>query len=353
MPTYSNVFSSSDLHLLRREAKERIGIEVLYLALKNEATNFGRSYAPGILSLVAIIDSGLNYHNEISPDRIVACYDAVDETGSIRDETGHGTAIAGIIGGTGSPDGHSGLAPAVEFIIVKVGAPPLSDWESSGSIPTFFITKALQWIDDKRTLIEAKTGRHLGAVCLATAGGPIAISPDPGWAITPTGIVIRKLSTFGVPIVVGSGNTFADGQGEGMHWPAILPKCISIGSTYDADYCSTKYGVKGKIDEIAFYSNRTLTGEYQTTLFAPGSIITSISNANPNGPADIEGTSAATPVACGAILLLQELYFMRNGAWPSTEFTSNILKETATRLVDSKTNKPYRLLSLSNIAKTF
>ncbi len=73
---------------------------------------------------VALIDSGLNPSADVDASRITAFYDFTQ--GGIlttpSDGFGHGTHVAGLIGGTGalSNGEYMGVAPDVHFVVAKV-----------------------------------------------------------------------------------------------------------------------------------------------------------------------------------------------------------------------------------------
>lgn len=71
---------------------------------------------------VAIIDSGVYPHNSIihNRDRIVAFKDFLYEKELPYDDSGHGTAIAGIIAGESEDERNTGLAPYVNIVALKV-----------------------------------------------------------------------------------------------------------------------------------------------------------------------------------------------------------------------------------------
>jgi serine protease AprX len=66
---------------------------------------------------VALIDSGVFNHKALQ-GRIVASFDFTDGTGKGLDELGHGTHVAGIIGG--SDGDFRGVAPGVSIVSLKV-----------------------------------------------------------------------------------------------------------------------------------------------------------------------------------------------------------------------------------------
>lgn len=75
---------------------------------------------------VAILDTGIGFHpdlfSSVSASRLVHFLDTVNGEKNYYDDNGHGTHIAGIIGGTGtySPTALTGIAPNCHFVGIKV-----------------------------------------------------------------------------------------------------------------------------------------------------------------------------------------------------------------------------------------
>ncbi len=94
---------------------------------------------------VAVFDSGIGEHPDLDQSRILAAVDftsgdsVISSNGS--DNYGHGTAVAGIIGGTGkgSAGAFPGVAPAVDFVDVKVVG-------DDGSGLTSNLIQAIDWV---------------------------------------------------------------------------------------------------------------------------------------------------------------------------------------------------------------
>lgn len=74
---------------------------------------------------VAIFDTGIGYHPDLFPEkqnRLVDFLDTVYGKKNYYDDNGHGTHIAGILGGSGSACNHlyEGIAPGCHFVVIKV-----------------------------------------------------------------------------------------------------------------------------------------------------------------------------------------------------------------------------------------
>lgn len=74
---------------------------------------------------VAIFDTGIGYHPDLFPknqNRLVDFLDTVYGKKNYYDDNGHGTHIAGILGGNGNACNHlfDGIAPDCHFVVIKV-----------------------------------------------------------------------------------------------------------------------------------------------------------------------------------------------------------------------------------------
>ncbi len=70
---------------------------------------------------VAVLDTGLAPHPDFK-SRVVGWRDCIYRKEKCYDDNGHGTHVAGILGGSGQMSGGilSGIAPLCRFVIVKV-----------------------------------------------------------------------------------------------------------------------------------------------------------------------------------------------------------------------------------------
>ncbi len=93
---------------------------------------------------VAVLDTGIGSHPDFE-DRLVAFYDFVNNRQSAYDDSGHGTHVAGCIGGSGrlSNGRFSGIAPTCRFCVGKV-----LDEKGEGSIESMY--QGLLWVMENR-----------------------------------------------------------------------------------------------------------------------------------------------------------------------------------------------------------
>ena len=200
-----------------------------------------------------IIDTGINLnHNEFG-GRAKSGFDAVDG-GSADDCNGHGTHVAGTVGGR-----TYGVAKGVKLVAVRV-----LDCKGSGS--NAGVIQGINWVTNNAAR---------PAVANMSLGGGASSAVDQAVANS-----IAKGVTYGV--AAGNENTNACNSS-----PARTPAAITVGATTNTD-------------ARASYSN------YGTCLdiFAPGSNITSSWYTSSGATNTISGTSMATPHVVGAAALV-------------------------------------------------
>ena len=104
---------------------------------------------------VVVIDTGIAYdHADLGGGygpgyRVVGGYDfsgtAANNPFDFGSMGGHGTAVAGIIGG--SDPQHLGVAPGVDFVSLRV-------FDNNGNGSLNWVSEALQWVDANRNSFE-------------------------------------------------------------------------------------------------------------------------------------------------------------------------------------------------------
>ncbi len=200
-----------------------------------------------------IVDTGLRMTHTEFTDRILrsAYIDFGDNTGA-EDCNGHGTHVAGIIGGT-----TFGVAKGVSLIPVKV-----LNCNGNGSITD--IVTALQWVvTDHLAGVPAVLNMSLG-----------------GFASSAVDAAVSAVIADGVTVVVAAGN---DNDNSCNYSPARVPAAITVGAT--------------SIDDaIASFSNHGSCND----LFAPGSKILSAWRFSDTDTNTLSGTSMAAPHVTGA-----------------------------------------------------
>jgi subtilisin family serine protease len=223
-------------------------------------TNGAYTYnATGAGVTAYIIDTGILYtHNEFA-GRASFGFDAFG--GSGVDCNGHGTHVAGTVGGT-----TYGVAKSVTLVGVRV-------LNCSGSGTTSGVIAGIDWV----------TANHAGAaVANMSLGGGASTSLDQAVANSIT-------SGVSYAIAAGNGNQGGKAQNACNYSPARVPAAMTIGATNSSD-------------QKASWSNYGSCVDW----FAPGVGITSAWYSSTSATNTISGTSMATPHVTGvAALYLQ------------------------------------------------
>jgi subtilisin family serine protease len=201
-----------------------------------------------------IIDTGIRYSHNDFGGRAVFGYDALGGNGS--DCNGHGTHVAGTVGGA-----TYGVAKAVRLVAVRV-------LNCSGSGTTSGVIAGVNWV----------TGNH-------TAGTPaVANMSLGGGASSALDTAVRNSIADGVSYAVaaGNGNVLGQAQNACNYSPARVAEAMTIGATDSSD-------------RKASWSNYGSCVDW----FAPGVSITSAWYNSNTATRTISGTSMATPHTAG------------------------------------------------------
>jgi subtilisin family serine protease len=239
-----------------------------------------------------VIDTGIRFSHSQFGGRAISGFDSVDG-GQATDCHGHGTHVAGTIGGS-----TYGVAKGVTLIGVRV-------LSCSGSGTTSGVISGVNWV----------TGNHQAgqpAVANMSLGGGISSALD---------TAVRNSIADGVTYAIAAGNSNANACNAS---PARVAEAITVGATTSSDV-------------RASFSN------YGTCLdiFAPGQSITSAWSTSNNATRTISGTSMATPHAAGvAALYLQD----NPGASPAAVRTALVNLSTTNVIASVGSGSPNRLL---------
>jgi subtilisin family serine protease len=211
------------------------------------------SAATGAGVTAYVIDTGIADHRDFS-GRLRAGHNTVKGKDTTVDCNGHGTHVAGTIGGT-----LHGVAKQVALVPVRV-----LDCNGSGSWSG--VVAGMDWV----------AGQHedgeLDVVNMSLGGSANDAVDD----------AVRRLVSDGVTVVVAAGN---DGQDASGYSPARVGEALTVGAT-------------GRDDTRASWSNHGASLD----LFAPGAEITS--TWVKGRTRTLSGTSMASPHVAGAAALL-------------------------------------------------
>ena len=276
---------------------------------------------------VAVIDTGVNYNHEAlgggfgAGKKVVAGYDfAMNDADPFATTWEHGTAVAGLI--ASDDPAHLGVAPGAKIAALRVfGDDNQGDYNR--------IADSLQWVLDNRDKY------HISVVNLSVADGGnytqniFAGDGGVGQRITQ---LISKLKIVNIPVVSAAGNSFSGQVGEGF--TAIVPDTISVTATDGAS-------------QLASNAQR-LGGPNGTDVAAPGTgLVAPIQN---NQFQAVDGTSFATALVSGSVLLLQQIYFKQFGALPAVTQVEGWLRGGADAIADPVTNISLGRLDLPHSA---
>ena len=227
-----------------------------------------------------IIDTGIKFDHSDFTGRVIKGIDVIDKT--FVDGNGHGTHVAGTVGGT-----IYGIAKAVTLVEVRV-------LNSRGSGTTSGVIAGIDWVVNNHTTEPAVANMSLG--------GGVSSTLD---------AAVQKGVADGIVFCVAAGNSTADASTSS---PARVPEAITVAASDNTD-------------TFASYSNFGPLVD----IIAPGTSITSDWNTSKTAINTISGTSMATPHVAG----IAALYLAKNpGTSPAN--VQSALKSMATLNVIKK-----------------
>ncbi len=238
-----------------------------------------------------VIDTGVrNSHNEFG-GRSVSGWDFVDNDSDASDCNGHGTHVAGTIGGS-----TYGVAKNVNIVGVRV-------LNCSGSGTNSGVIDGVNWV-------------------ASNASGPsVANMSLGGGASSALDTAVNNAVAAGVTFVVAAGN---DNSNACNYSPARAASAITVGSTTSSDSRSSFSNYGSCLD-----------------IYAPGSSITSAwynSNSSTN---TISGTSMAAPHVAG----VAALYLQEDSSLSPAQLDSLLSSRASNnRVSDAKSGSPNKLL---------
>ncbi len=234
-----------------------------------------------------IIDTGIRPTVSDFGGRASIGTDTVGDGQNGVDCNGHGTHVAGTIGGT-----KYGVAKSVSLVAVRV-------LDCSGSGTWSGVIAGIDWV----------TAHHTAnAVANMSLGGGASSAVD---------TAVANSVASGVTYAVAAGNSNADACTSS---PARAPSAITVGATTSTD-------------ARASYSNFGTCVD----LFAPGSGITSDWNTSDTATNTISGTSMATPHVVGSAAL----YLGDNkGSSPATVTTALLNAATPNKVTAAGAGSP-------------
>jgi subtilisin family serine protease len=249
------------------------------------------SNASGTGVTAYVIDTGVRISHSEFGGRAAYGWDYIDNDAVAADCNGHGTHVAGTIGGT-----TYGVAKRVDIVAVRV-------LNCSGSGYWSGVIAGIDWV----------VGR---------ANGPAVINLSlGGGANSAVDAAVQRAVNAGVSVAVAAGNS---GANACNYSPARAPAALTVGATTSSD-------------ARASYSNYGSCLD----LFGPGSSIRSAWSTGDSATKTISGTSMAAPHAAGvAALYLQG----HPSASPAAVTTALASQATGGVLSSVGSGSPNRLL---------
>ncbi|MCU4529448.1 S8 family peptidase [Acinetobacter sp. P1(2023)] len=237
-----------------------------------------------------IVDTGiLSTHQQFS-GRVLSGYTAISDGNGTTDCNGHGTHVAGTVGGS-----TYGVAKNVSLVPIRILG-------CDGSGASSNVIAGLDWI--------LKNGKKPAVVNMSLGGG----------ASTSLDSAVENLFNNGYVMVVAAGNSNTDACSSS---PARVSKAITVAATDNTD-------------TRASYSNYGSCVD----IFAPGSQINSSWIGSNTATKVLNGTSMATPHVAGVVA---EMLQSTPTATPQT-ISTNLLNQASTNVVKSPSGSPNRLL---------
>jgi subtilisin family serine protease len=238
-----------------------------------------------------IIDTGIRRTHTQFGGRAVVGFDAIGDGQNTNDCNGHGTHVAGTVGGS-----TYGVAKSVTLFAVRV-------LSCSGSGSTSGVIAGVDWV----------TNNHIKpAVANMSLGGGASTALD---------TAVRNSIAAGVTYSIAAGNSNTNAANSS---PARVTQAITVGATTMSDQRSSFSNFGSVVD-----------------IFAPGSSIQSAYRTSDTATATLSGTSMAAPHVAGVVARFLQA---SPGASPATVRNELVAQASLNRLSGIPTGTANRLL---------
>jgi len=207
---------------------------------------------------VYVLDTGVLVSHPDFGGRAVDAFDVYHDGGDMTRCNGHGTHVAGTIAST-----TYGVAKSARIYSVKVYP---CDTSKTGSMSD--ILSGIDWV--------TRNAVHPAVANMSISGAVSQTLDD----------AVKNSSATGITYVISAGNYNDDAC---KYSPSRLPEAITVGSTDERDYRSSISNYGACVD-----------------LFAPGELITSLSNHTDSPTFVMSGTSTSAPHVAGVAALYLE-----------------------------------------------
>ena len=242
---------------------------------------------------VAVVDSGIAKVDDLGT-RVIGAINFDSHSHTSLDAYGHGTFVAGIIGGDGtaSSGSYMGIAPKTDIVNVRVT-------DDQGVSTEAGVVMALQWVNDNRD------HNHIRVVNVSLNSTMMQ-----SYHSSPIDAACEVLWFNGLVVVVSAGNNGT----ANLYPPANDPFVITVGATDDMGTVSMS---DDTIPDYSAYGTSEV-GATKPKIVAPGTHIIGLLPSNDGlgiaqGHSDhkvnlnyfrMSGTSMAAPMVSGAVALL-------------------------------------------------
>lgn len=228
---------------------------------------------------VAVVDTGVDTAHPDLAGRVIKTHDFTGE--GYNDGHGHGTHVAGIIGGNGAASNgkYKGVAPEVTLIAAKV-------LRANGSGATSDVMAGVEWaVQERAKVINLSLGSP------GACDGSDALSE-----------LCDAATDQGVVVCVAAGNEGPSPSTVGS--PGCARKVITVGASNDQDGV-TDFSSRGPTADGRVKPDVCYPGYKIISCRASG---TSMGRVVDERYTEASGTSMATPHASGAAALLRQAY---------------------------------------------
>ncbi|MET9224725.1 S8 family peptidase [Lentzea sp. NPDC003310] len=245
-----------------------------------------------------VLDTGIRKTHSEFEGRATDGYDFIDNDSVAQDCQGHGTHVAGTVGGK-----TYGVAKKAKLVGVRV-------LDCNGSGAWDGIIRGIDWV--------TANGKKPAVVNMSLGGSGTNSSLENA---------VRRSISAGFTYVLAGGNS---GQDACNFTPARTPEAITVGAS-------------DRADKRSIWTAGSSNWGRCLDIWAPGSDIVSASHSTDTGTRSMGGTSMASPHVAGAAAL----YLSANpSATPAQVRSALVGAATPNKLTDIRTGSPNLLLKV-------
>ena len=179
---------------------------------------------------VAIVDSGIDPTHPELAGSYAGGYHVLDGNGNPRDDVGHGTHVAGIVGAANNAYGVIGVAPGVRLWALKVV-------DNTGRGVMDDVIAGLEWVIDRKKELG---GRWVVNMSLGGTASSIAERE-----------AFIKAADAGLILVASSGNTSTASTPSAVQFPAAYPEVLAVGAVNETSGRATFSNAGPELDFVA------------------------------------------------------------------------------------------------------